>query len=150
MDALVMLSVWAAATALLLALFGRRRWVSLAPRLRVDLALGWALVALGLLQVSFTPLRFATFDESALWFSTSGGAIVLTGALNLLTLTPRAGDPSIRRLCLAANLWMTAVFVAIATHRGAEPPHDPVSVVMIAVAVAATERAWSARGRAPA
>ena len=145
-----MVLVWAGATALLLRLFGRRRWATLPPRLRIDLSLAWALVSLGALQVLFTPLRFASFDEGALWFSTSGGAIVLTGALNLLHLARRPVEAAIGRLCLAANLWLSFVFVAVATHRGAEPPHDPMSVAMIAVALGAAERAWAARPTAAA
>lgn len=37
-----------------------------------------------------------------------------------------------------------------ATHRGAEPPHDPMSVAMIAVALAGAGRAWAARPTAAA
>jgi hypothetical protein len=39
---------------------------------------------------------------------------------------------------LAVWLGMTAIFVAVATHRGAEPPHDPVSKVLVAVGAVAT------------
>jgi len=148
MDALIMLTMWSGATVLLMGLFGRRRWALLGPSLRLYLALGWALVSLGSIQMLFTPLRFGSFDENALWFATSGGAIILTGALNLLNLVRRADARVIRRLCLAANVWITLVFVAVATHRGAEPFHDPVSVVMVVVAVAATEMAWADRGTA--
>jgi len=150
MDALVMLAIWSGATILLVALFGRRAWGAAAPAPRLYLALGWALVSLGGLQMLVTPLRYESFDESALWFATSGGAIGLTGALNLLNLARRRHEPATRHLCIAADLFITLVFLAVATHRGQEPPHDPVSALMIAVAVAATALAWAGRDAARA
>ena len=110
----------------------------LSPRLRIYLVVGWALTTIGVIQILFTGLRFEQFDEGALWFATAGMAISLTGALNLLNLGRYLKDPGVKRVCLIANLATTAVFVAVATHRGAEPPHDPVSLALMTVAMIAT------------
>ena len=138
MDATALLMIWFAATLGLVAVFGRRLWRGITGWPRLYLVLCWALVSIGLIQVSATTLRFDRFDESALWFATAGLAIALTGALNLLNMGRHLEDRGVRGVCLAANLATTAVFVAVATHRGAEPPHDPVSVVLLTVAVLAT------------
>ncbi len=138
MSALILLAGWFSATALLVGIFNRRLWHSLSASLRLYLGLGWALVSIGVIQAMFTPLRFTSFDESALWFATSGSAVVLTGALNLLNVRGQRQDAGLRRVCMAANAWVTLVFVAVATHRGQEPLHDPVSAVLVAVAGAAT------------
>lgn len=138
MSALLPLAVWLGLTALLTGIVDRRLWGSLPASLRLYLVLGWSLVAIGITQLLLTPLKFPSFDETALWFATSGSAVALTGALNLLNLRGGLGEAGVRRVCTAANLWITLVFVAVATHRGAEPPHDPVSVVLIAVGAAAT------------
>ena len=138
MPALILLAVWFAVTSCLVAVFGRQLWRQISPLLRLYLASCWALVSIGVIQALFTPLRFEQFDENALWFATAGIAITLTGALNLLNVGRCFKDPEIRRVCLIANLAITLVFTAVATHRGAEPPHDPVSVALMTVALLAT------------
>jgi len=138
MSALILLTVWFVATSFLVAAFSRRMWYTLSPLLRLYLVVCWALVSIGMIQSMSTPLRFKPFDEAALWFATAGMAITLTGAINLLNLGRYLKDAGVRRVCLVANLAITAVFVAVATHRGAELPHDPVSVTLMSVAVLAT------------
>ena len=138
MDALVFLAVWFGVTFLLVGLWGRRAWRGSAGLLRLYLVTGWALVAVGVLQVLVTPNRFRELSESALWFCASGFLVAFTGAFNLLNLDSRVGQPSLRRVCALANGVVTIFFVAIATHRGAEPLHDPVSGVMIVASVLAT------------
>lgn len=138
MSALIPLAVWFALTAFLTRFVDRRLWRSLPSSLRLYLVLGWSLVSIGIAQSLLTPLKFESFDEGALWFATSGSAVALTGALNLLNLRGGLGEAGVRRVSTMANVWITLVFVAVATHRGAEPPHDPVSMVLIAVGVAAT------------
>ena len=138
MSALILLTAWFVATSSFVAAFGRRLWPRLSLLLQIYLVLCWAIVSVGVIQMIFTPLRFKQFDEAALWFATAGMAITLTGTLNLLNLGRHLKDTGLRRVYLVANLAITAVFVAVATHRGAEPPHDPVSVVLITVAVLAT------------
>jgi len=98
---------------------------------------GASLVSIGALQVAATPLVLGRFEEQTLWFVTAGIAVVLVGVLNLLNLRYRRVAPGLRPVCAAANLAMAVVFVAVATHRGAEPPHDPVSVAWLALALGA-------------
>ena len=138
MDAMIFLALWFAATSFLVAAFGRRLWHKLSPLARVYLVLCWALVSTGVIQAMVTPIRFKPIDEAGLWFATAGMGIALAGAVNLLNLGRSLEDIGVRRVCLVANLAMTIVFVAVATHSGAEPPHDPVSVALITAAVLAT------------
>ncbi len=138
MDGMIFLALWFAATSFLVAVFGRRLWYKLSPLPRMYLVLCWALVSTGVIQAMVTPIRFKPIDEAGLWFATAGMGIALTGAVNLLNLGRSMEDTGVRRVCLVANLAMTIVFVAVATHRGAEPPHDPVSVALITTAVLAT------------
>ncbi len=138
MDGVIVLVLWFAATSFLVAAFGRRLWRKVSSLLRIYLVQCWALVSIGVIQTMVTPIRFKPIDEAGLWFATAGMAIALTGAVNLLNLGRHLQDTGVRRVCLVANLAITIVFVAVATHRGAEPPHDPVSVVLMTVAVLAT------------
>jgi len=138
MSALFLLVVWLLVTVLLLRALGRELWPVLPALLRLYLVAGCALVSIGALQTMFSTLRFDSFDEAALWFATAGLAVSLTGALNLLNVARRREDVPIRRVCVAANILITAVFVALATHRGGALPHDPVSISLVAVAVTTT------------
>ena len=138
MDGVIFLALWFGATTFLVAAFGRRLWDRLSVLARMYLVLGWALVSVGVIQAMVTPIRFKPVDEAGLWFATAGMAIALTGAVNLLNLGRYLQDIGLRRVCLVANLATTIVFVAVATHRGGEPPHDPVSVALMTVAVLAT------------
>ena len=146
MSALIFLAIWFVATFCLVGAFGRRLWNALSSSLRLYLVVGWSLVSIGVIQMMFSPFRFRSFDEAALWFATAGLAITLTGALNILNLGRQRADRGLRRVCVAANLAITVVFVAVATHRGAEPPHDPVSVALMSVGVVATVLSGGIRG----
>jgi len=138
MDGVIVLVLWSAATFLLVTAFGKRLWDKVSPLLRIYLVLCWALVSIGAIQTMVTPIRFKPINEAGLWFATAGMAIALTGAVNLLNLGRHLEDTGVRRVCLAANLAITIVFVAVATHRGAERPHDPVSIALMTVAALAT------------
>jgi len=138
MSAFVFLTVWFAETFCLVGVFGKRLWGTLSSPLRLYLVVGWSLVSIGATQMIFSPFRFGSFNEAALWFATAGIAVTLTGALNILNLGRQRGDAGLRRVCLAANLAITVLFVAVATHRGAEPPHDLVSIAFMGVGIVAT------------
>ncbi len=138
MSALIFLAIWFVATSCLVGAFGKRLWNTLSSPLRLYLVVGWSLVSIGAIQMMFSPFRFRSFDEAALWFATAGIAVILTGALNILNLGRQRADAGLRRVCVAANIAITVVFVAVATHRGAEPPHEPVSVALMGVGVVAT------------
>ena len=130
---LIFLFIWIVLALALARLLTGRLWRTLPLSLRLYLFAGWSLVSFGALQVVISPFKFRPFDETALWFATAGMAVILAGALNLLNLGRHLEDAWLRRTCLAANVAVTLVFVAVATHRGAEPPHDPVSIGLLVV-----------------
>ncbi len=67
--------------------------------------LGWGIIALGLLHMASTP---RALTPSAVWFFSGGMAIVLTGALNLLSRTYGGTASGLRWFCVATNAAMTA------------------------------------------
>ena len=137
MGGVTFLAAWSLCTVVLLRVLLARLWRSGDIAARAYLIAGASLVSIGALQMAATPLVFSRFEEQTLWFITAAFAVVLVGVLNLLNLRYRRVAPGLRPVCVAANLAMAAVFVAVATHRGAEPPHDPVSVVLMALALGA-------------
>jgi len=134
---MIFIVVWFGSAACLLAVLSRREWGQLAPMFRVYLLVSWALITLGVLQVLVTPVRYTELTEAALWFAAAGFAIALTGGVNLLNLRAGLGELTLKGVCLAANVVVTILFGAIATHRGAEILHDPVSAIMLAIGVTA-------------
>jgi hypothetical protein len=137
MGGVTFLAAWSLCTTVLLRLLLARLWRSGGAASRAYLIAGSSLLSIGVLQMAATPLVFGRFEEQALWFVTAGLAVALVGVLNLLNLRYRRVAPGLRPVCVAANLALTGVFVAVATHRGAEPPHDPVSVALMALALGA-------------
>src|SRR5262245_9032917 len=135
---MIFLVVWLGSAVFLSLIASKREWHRRAAMLRLYLLVSWALVTLGAIQVLATPIRFRNLPEEAVWFAAAGFAVALTGSLNLLNLRARLEELVLKRVCLTANLVITILFVAIATHRGAEPVHDPISAVMLAVGIAAT------------
>ena len=71
--------------------------------------LGWGIIALGILHMVSTP---RTLTAAAMWFFSGGIAMVLTGALNLLSRTYGGTAPGLRWFCVATNAAMT-VFTLI-------------------------------------
>ena len=133
MDAVVFILMWVCATGCLLAVFGRRQWGDRSASFRTYVLVSRALVALGILQVVVAPIRYHELSEAALWFGAAGYAVALTGVFNVLNLRRRLQDLDLKRVSGGAN-----IIVAIATHRGAEPLHDPVSGILVALGVTAT------------
>ncbi len=70
--------------------------------------LGWGIIALGILHMASTP---RALTASAVWFFSGGIAIVLTGALNLLSRTYGGTAPGLRWFCVATNAAMTTFTV---------------------------------------
>lgn len=79
---------------------------------RLHRAIGWSLVGLGGIHVLATPLFEPGFSEASVWFGSAGAALMLVGALNVLSLDQRA-LPSLRGLARAANLGTAALAVAL-------------------------------------
>jgi len=79
---------------------------------RTYLVLGWAIVLFGGVHMFAATRVFSGVTAHALWFFSGGIAMSLTGALNLLNHSYGAAAPGLRRVCVAANLVMTAFGVA--------------------------------------
>lgn len=60
----------------------------------------WALIGLGILHTSLTPLFYSAFDIDALWFAGTGLGILFLGLFNLAVLKASVSF----NLCLIANL----------------------------------------------
>ena len=121
---------------------------------RLHRAIGWSLVGLGTLHVLATPLFVPELSEAAVWFASAGGGLMLVGAVNLLCLDPHA-LPSLRQLCIAANLGtvaFAAALVATAPVPGSATPaqslserfEDPQVFLVFALALGAS---WLSRSR---
>jgi hypothetical protein len=67
--------------------------------------LSWGVIALGLFHMASTP---RALTPAAVWFFGGGMAIVLTGALNLLSRRYGGTAPGLRWCCIAANAALTA------------------------------------------
>ena len=74
---------------------------------RLYLVIGWAIVLLGAAHLFATTRPFDGLTQNALRFFSTGFAVSLTGALNLLNRSYGAEAPGLRMVCLAANLVMT-------------------------------------------
>jgi hypothetical protein len=72
----------------------------------------WALIVLGAVHVGATFRIYGAFTAQALWFMSAGLLSVLVGALNLLNRTYGRNAPGLRRVCIAANIAVTAFAVA--------------------------------------
>jgi hypothetical protein len=84
---------------------------------RSYLVLSVGIIALGLVHIAATPRAFATLTSASVWFASGGLAMMLTGALNLLRHTYGEVAPGLRRVCIAANVLMTA-FALLAGYAG--------------------------------
>lgn len=87
--------------------------------------LGWGIIALGVLHMASTP---RTLTASALWFFSGGIAMVLTGALNLLSRAYGRAARGLRWTCVATNAAMT-VFTLIAGSIGGGTVEQMVIIV---------------------
>lgn len=63
----------------------------------------WSM-ALGVIHTALTPLFYSRLDEDALWFASTGLALVFLGMLNLAA--ERVWQPWLIMLCIPANLVM--------------------------------------------
>lgn len=75
---------------------------------RIYLFLGWGIVILGAIHMLATMRFFKSVTGAALWFFSGGMAMSLTGALNLLNRSYGQIAPGLRKVCIGANIIMTA------------------------------------------
>jgi hypothetical protein len=72
-----------------------------------------ALILLGVIHTSLTPILVGRFSMGAMYFASAGLALVLLGFLNLALRNDKGGNRVLRILCHIANILMT-VFAAFA------------------------------------
>jgi len=82
--------------------------------------LSWALAALGGLHMAATSRSANLVSLNALWSFSAGVLMAFCAALNLLNRTYGPVAPGVRRVCLAANLVVTAISVTggVLSHAG--------------------------------
>ena len=81
----------------------------------IHLVSSCALVALGIVHTSLTPVIIGRFSMGAMYFASAGLALILLGFLNLALRNDKGGNRVLRILCYIANCLMTifAVFAVL-------------------------------------
>jgi hypothetical protein len=82
---------------------------------RLHLISSCALVLLGAVHTSLTPVLVGRFSMGAMYFASAGLALMLLGFLNLALRSDSGTNRVLRTLCHAANILMTvfAVFAVL-------------------------------------
>jgi hypothetical protein len=79
----------------------------------------WAIIVLGSVHMLFTLRLSSSTPAFRVWFFGSGLAMALVGALNLLHRTYGHSAAGLRRVCWAANIFLTLFAVAAGAFTGA-------------------------------
>src|SRR5947207_11359813 len=87
--------------------------------IRTYAAVGWLIVAIGMLHMLATFRLSGGTDLGKVWFFGSGLAIALVGALNLLYGAYGASCFGVRIVCRAGNVLLTLVAIVAGTISGA-------------------------------
>ena len=102
---------------------------------RLATAAGWLAVLIGLVHLAVTASAFDRPSLAALWFAGSGLAVVLIGALTLLS---RGAPASVRRVAVGANTAGLGLAVGFSVLTGWGEPQGPIlAVVFLAGGAAA-------------
>jgi hypothetical protein len=88
---------------------------------RAYLVIGWGIVLLGALHMFAATRLFAGVTPRAVWFFSGGMAMALMGALNLLNHSYGSVAPGLRKVCIGANIAMTAFGAVAGTVTNASP-----------------------------
>jgi hypothetical protein len=96
---------------------------------------GAAALVIGALHFGVGLASYDAFSFEALWFHGSGLAILLLGAMTLLTTSDRAWNTLVGVACVA-NLCGVALAVAFGSLTGWDAPQGPVLTVVFAVGAA--------------
>lgn len=79
---------------------------------KIHLISSCALVLLGIVHTSLTPVLVGRFSMGAMYFASAGLAMMLLGFLNLAWRNDDGGNRVLRILCYAANIVMTMFAVS--------------------------------------
>lgn len=105
---------------------------------RLLVAVGWAIVALGVAHVLATPGYEPDLGWGALWFASGGGAFILVGFLNVYRRRYATAAPALARVATLANLATLAFLVVLSAVTGASASREPQVLVAIGLCAAAT------------
>lgn len=108
-------------------------WIVLTDRL-----LAAILIILGFGQWLATPYFFPRIEEPAAWFFAGGMLLMLVGALSLLRLKYGGVAPGVKWISVAANLLLSAFWLAMLCGLYYKFVRYPVSFVAIVLILAST------------
>jgi hypothetical protein len=94
---------------------------------KIDVVVGWLLIAFGSLHLLLTPKFDPSLGISAIWFACGGLLIMLIGALNLLRVAYRNVARGVYIVSVIANVVLVALMLFIATRI---PMHGNLQVVV--------------------
>ncbi|MGH9523892.1 MAG: hypothetical protein ACRD3E_15310 [Terriglobales bacterium] len=82
---------------------------------KLDIIVGWLLIAFGLTHILLTRTVHPNLDVNAVWFVTGGLLMILIGALNLLRVAYGPVAKGVHMVSLVANLVLMALMLWITT-----------------------------------
>lgn len=82
---------------------------------RLDIIVGWLLIAFGAAHISFTRRVDPSIGINAIWFASGGLLIITIGALNLLRVAYRSVAKGIYVVSVVANIVLVLLILFIAS-----------------------------------
>ena len=82
---------------------------------RIDISVGWLLVAFGAVHLSFDEEGSPEIDINAVWFASGGLMIITIGALNLLRVAYSSVAKGVHVVSVIANVVLLALTLFIAS-----------------------------------
>lgn len=71
------------------------------------------MIAIGVLHILLTIPNYGSISVDAVWFASTGVAIIFTGFLNIIFLRNHSKDSVVRILCITANLTILVIFILL-------------------------------------
>ena len=105
---------------------------------RTHLAIGWAIIVLGLVHIGATWLLYTELSNRALWFASGGIAMSVGGAINVLQRLYAASAPAVSPACLLANVALTLLASMFVVLAGARVARDPQFLLLLGLLLAST------------
>lgn len=81
---------------------------------RIDISVGWLLIAFGAVHLSLTRRVHPEIDINAVWFASGGLMIITIGALNLLRVAYSSVAKGVHVVSVIANVVLLALMLFIA------------------------------------
>jgi hypothetical protein len=113
---------------------------------RAHLAIGWAIIVLGLVHIGATWLLYTELSNRALWFASGGIAMSLGGAVNILQRLYAALARGLSPVCVLANVALTVLALMFVFLAGARVVRDPQFLLLLGLLVGCTWLSLDAAG----